>query len=393
MEISEAVLAISDEVIALRRDFHQYPELGDEEFQTAQKIADYLRTCGLIVQTGINRTGVVGLLEGAHAGPTLMLRADMDALPIQEELDVPYRSKVDGKMHACGHDGHMAMLLGAAKLLSRQRNTMRGTVKFIFQPNEENGGALPMIEEGVMDNPSVDACLGVHLWSSIETGKIGASAGPVMGGMYYFEISILGRGGHTATPQSAVDPIVTAAEVVQSLQTIQTREVDVLTPTSIVFGEIRGGTAWNIIPDKVTLSGTIRFLYDETVNDQEKLTDRFERIIAGICQSHRADYNLSLKYGHPALVNDADMIGLTRTAAEEVLGDAQQIVSFVSMAGEDFAEFANRAPSAFLFIGAGNQAKETCLPHHHPRFNIDEDALEIGLEMYVRTVYKFLSSG
>ncbi|MGD8302798.1 MAG: amidohydrolase [Desulfobacterales bacterium] len=188
MEISEAVLAISDEVIALRRDFHQYPELGDEEFQTAEKIADYLRNCDLAVQTGVNKTGVVGLLKGAEPGPTLLLRGDMDALPIKEECEVPYRSGVDGKMHACGHDGHMAMLLGVAKILSQQRDTLRGNVKFIFQPNEENGGALPMIEEGVLDKPHVDACLGVHLWSPIETGKIAASPGPVMAGMYYFEI-------------------------------------------------------------------------------------------------------------------------------------------------------------------------------------------------------------
>ena len=389
MEISEAVLAIRDEVVALRRDFHQHPELGDEEYQTAVKIADYLRACNLSVQTGVNKTGVIGLLEGAHAGPTLMLRADMDALPIKEESDVAYRSKVDGKMHACGHDGHMAMLLGVAKILSQQRDMLKGNVKFLFQPNEENGGALPMIEEGVLENPTVDACLGLHLWSPIETGKIGANAGPVMGGMYYFKISIIGSGGHTATPQSAVDPIITATEVVQSIQTIQTREVDVLKPTSIVFGEIHGGTAWNIIPDKVMLSGTIRFLYDETSDDKEKLTDRFERVIAGICKSHRVEYELSLKYGHPALVNDTGMIELAKAAAQEVLGDIQQIVSFVSMAGEDFAEFADRVPSAFLFVGTGNQAKETCFPHHHPKFNLDEDSLNIGMEVMLRTVYKY----
>ncbi len=391
MKISETVLVLFDEVIALRRDFHQHPELGDEEFRTADKIADYLRGCDLEVKTGVNKTGVVGLLKGVGKGPTLMLRADMDALPIQEECDVPYRSKVDGAMHACGHDGHMAMLLGVAKILSQKRNSIGGNVKFIFQPNEENGGALPMIEEGVLENPTVDASLGLHLWSPIETGKIGANAGPVMGGMYYFKVNIIGRGGHTATPQSAVDPIIIATEVVQSLQTIQTREVNVLKPTSIVFGEIRGGTAWNIIPDKVTLSGTIRFLYDETGEDKEKLTDRFERVIAGICKSHRAEYELSLKYGHPALVNDPGMIELASSAAQEVLGDAQQIVSFVSMAGEDFAEFADRVPSAFLFIGTGNEAKETCFPHHHSKFNIDEDSLNIGMEVMLRTVYKYFA--
>jgi amidohydrolase len=211
-----------------------------------------------------------------------------------------------------------------------------------------------------------------------------------MAGMYYFEINIIGRGGHTATPQSSVDPIITAVEVVQTLQTIQTRELDVLKPTSIVFGEIKGGTAWNVIPDKVKLTGTIRFLYEEAEDDREKLSERFERIIAGICRAHRADYELSLIYGHPALVNDAGMIELVRSVAEEVLGDPQRIGSFVSMAGEDFAEFADRVPSAFLFVGTGNESKGTCFPHHHPQFNIDEDSLNIGMEILIRAVHKYL---
>jgi amidohydrolase len=391
MEISPEILAINDEVIALRRHFHQHPELGHEEFQTAEKIAGYLRQLDLEVKTGVNKTGVVGLLKGAEKGPTLMLRADMDALPVQEECDVSYRSTIDGKMHACGHDGHVAMLLGAAKILSHQREKLRGNIKFLFEPNEEDHGSLVMIEEGVLENPPVDACLGIHLWSPLETGKIAVSSGPVMGGMYYIDITIIGRGGHTATPQTAVDPILTAAEVVQALQTIQTREVDVLTPCSIVFGKINGGTSWNIIPDKVKLSGTLRFLYQETEGDKEKLTDRFERVVAGVCQSHRAEYELSMIYGHPALVNDPAMIALAHTSAHEVFGDESHIVSYVSMAGDDFAEFAARLPSAYLFVGAGNKAKGTCFPHHHPQFNIDEDSLKIGVEMFVRTAQKFLS--
>ncbi|MGD2272152.1 MAG: amidohydrolase [Desulfobacterales bacterium] len=392
MNISPEVLAINHEVVALRRHFHQNPELGDEEFQTAEKIADYLHQHHLEVKTGVNKTGVVGLLRGSEKGPTLMLRADMDALPIKEECDVPYRSRINGKMHACGHDGHMAILLGAAKILSRRRENLRGNIKFVFQPNEENGGALAMIEDGVLENPTVDASLGIHLWSPIETGKIAVNAGPVMAGMYYFRITIIGQGGHTATPQGSVDPIITAAEVVQALQTIQTRELDVLTPTSIVFGEIQGGTAWNIIPDKVKLSGTMRFLYEDTENGKEELPERFERILAGVCRAHRTEYELSMVYGHPALVNDQGMTELVRSAAQKVLDTPRHIVSFVSMAGEDFAEFADRVPSAFYFVGTGNEKKATCFPHHHPRFNIDEDSLKIGLEMVVRTVFKFFSN-
>jgi amidohydrolase len=190
-----------------------------------------------------------------------------------------------------------------------------------------------------------------------------------------------------------VDPIITAADVVQTIQTIQTREIDVLAPTSIVFGEIKGGTAWNIIPDKVKLTGTIRFLYEEAQDDKEKLGERFERIIAGICRAHRAEYELSLIYGHPALVNDSGMVEMVRSVAQEVLGDPQRVGSFVSMAGEDFAEFANRVPSAFIFVGTGNEAKDTCFPHHHPKFNIDEDSLNIGVEIIIRTVNKYLNPG
>ncbi len=391
MEISPEVLAISDEVIALRRHFHQNPELGHKEFKTAEKIADFLRQLDLEVKTGVNKTGVVGLIKGAEPGPTLMLRADMDALPVQEECDVSYRSRADGVMHACGHDGHVAMLMGAAKVLSLQRENLRGNIKFVFEPNEEDHGSLVMIKEGVLENPPVDACFGIHLWSPIETGKIAASSGPVMAGMYYIDITIIGRGGHTATPQTAVDPIITAAELIQTLQTIQTREIDVLTPTSIVFGKIKGGTTWNIIPDKVELSGTLRFLYQETEDDKEKLTDRFERVVAGVCQSHRAEYKLSMVFGQPTMVNDPGMTDLARSSAQEVLGDTNHIVSYVSMAGDDFAEFADRLPSAYIFVGAGNKAKGTCFPHHHPQFNIDEDSLKIGVEMYVRTAMKYFS--
>ena len=392
MNFSPEILAVEKELIDLRRRFHQHPELGNEEFRTAERVAGYLRECGLEVTTGVNGTGVVGVLRGAGTGPTLMLRADMDALPIQEERDVPYRSRVDGRMHACGHDGHMAVMLVAAKLLSRRRESLRGNVKLVFQPNEENGGALPMIEQGVLENPKVDACLGIHLWSPLETGKIAADAGPVMGGMYYFEITVLGRGGHTATPQDSVDPILTAADVVQTLQVMQTREFDVLTPLSIVFGKIEGGTAWNIIPDRVKISGTLRYLHEDTGGGREALRDRFKRIVSDVCRTHRAEHDLSMVFGHPALVNDADMIALVRSTAREVLDRPEDIVSFVSMAGEDFAEFADRVPSAFFFVGAGNEAKGTCFPHHHPRFDIDEDALKIGLEMDVRTVQAYLGA-
>ncbi len=317
MEIPPEVLAIADEVIALRRQFHQHPELGHEEFQTAEKIVEYLRDCNLSVQTGVNKTGVVGLLEGAYAGPTLMLRADMDALPIQEDCDVPYRSTNDGKMHACGHDAHTAMLMVAAKILSGFKEHLNGNIKFVFEPNEENVGALAMIEEGIMDNPRVNACMGLHVWNQLPIGTVGISAGPIMAGMAHFEITVKGIGGHTATPQSAVDPILTAAAIIQGVQAIQTREIDALKePTIIMFGKIQGGTADNVIPESVMLYGTIRYFFEGVEQSPSHPKNRFERIVTNICAAHRAEFELSYTYEHPTLVNHKEMCDLVRTVTD-----------------------------------------------------------------------------
>jgi len=389
MEISKQVKALTEELIQLRRDFHKHPELGFEEFRTSEKASGYLRQCGLEVKR-MAKTGVVGLLRGKESGPTLLLRADMDALPIHEENDIPYRSVYEGKMHACGHDGHMAMLLVAAKILCRYENQLKGNIKFVFEPNEENVGAVPMIEEGLLEEPRVDACLGLHLWPLLNTGKLAITAGPMMAGMDHFELTIMGRGGHTAAPQSAVDPILTAADLIQSVQIIQTREIDVLKPTIIMFGKIQGGVASNVIPDKVTLAGTMRYLYAVDENTEEDPRDRFERIVAGICRLHRSRYELSFPYRHPTLINDPTMADLVRSIAEKVLGGEHNIVSLGSMVGEDFSEFAARVPGAFYLVGAGHHEKMNDSPLHHPQFNIDEDALKIGVEMHVRTALRFL---
>jgi amidohydrolase len=389
MEISKKVAERIEEVVELRRDFHRHPELGLQEYRTSEKVSAYLKGCGLEVGS-LNRTGVVGLLRGDPTGPTLLMRADMDALPIQEENQVSYKSLNPGVMHACGHDAHTAMLLVAAKILSGLKAGMKGNIKFVFEPNEENVGALAMIQEGLMDDPKVDACLGLHVWSPLQTGQIALKAGPVMAGMEHFELVVKGRGGHTATPQSAIDPILAAANIIQGVQIIQTREMDVLRePAIIMFGKIEGGSASNVIPDSVTLSGTMRYLFEGAQESEQNPKKRFERVVSNICAAHRAAYDLSFLHGHPTLVNNGEMIEVLRSVAAHELDPAPEIIAFVSMAGEDFSEFAARVPSAFYFLGAGNPSKETCFPHHHPRFNIDEDVLRVGVEMHVRGALAF----
>jgi amidohydrolase len=389
MRISSEIEALHDELIALRRDFHRHPELGLEEYRTSEKVTAYLTNLGLEVSHA-NKTGVVGLLRGGSPGPTLLLRADMDALPIQEENDLPYRSANSGVMHACGHDAHTAMLMVAARILSCRKDELRGNIKFVFQPNEENVGALAMIEEGIMADPHVDACAGIHIWTPLPSGQVGISAGPVMAGMEHFKLVIKGRGGHTATPQSAIDPILTAADVIQSVQMIQTREIDALhEPTVIMFGQVMGGTASNIIPDDVSLAGTLRYLFKGDADSEESPKKKFQRIVTHICSAHRADHELEFEFGHPTLVNHSEMAALAQQVASGEMQNTVEVVPLVSLAGEDFSEFAVRVPGVFYFLGTGNPAKETDFPHHHSRFDIDEDVLRTGVELHVRLAFEF----
>ena len=390
MEIKQQIKKLQEELISLRRDFHMHPELGFQEFRTAEIIARYLAECGIEVQKNVAQTGVVGLLRGGKPGRTVMLRADMDALPVQEENDVPYKSVEPGKMHACGHDGHVAMLLVAAKILASYKEQLKGNVKFVFQPNEEDAGALKMIEEGVMENPHVDAVFGVHLWSPIDSGKIAISGGPVMAGQYNFRLVVKGKGGHSGSPQTAIDPVITAANIIQSVQIIQTREIDVLKPTLIIFGKISGGTAPNIIPDKVEMLGSMRCLYDSSDELEEQPRRRFARIVANVCEAYRTNYELEFIPSSSTLINDERLANIVKEVAESIV-KPEQICSYVCMPGEDFAEFSREVPGVFSFIGTGNQEKGTTYPHHHPCFNLDEDTLSLGVEMYIRTTLKYLT--
>ncbi len=260
-EIFDRIEELYEELVALRRDFHMYPELGFEEQRTAGIIEDYLRNLGLAPKR-MTKTGVVAMIEGAEPGPVLMLRADIDALPIEEENEVDYKSTIPGVMHACGHDAHAAMLLIAAKILVEKRAQLKGSIKLVFQPNEEIAGAIHMINDGVLENPKVDAVMGQHIWTFMESGQIAITPGPIMSGLDVFKIRIIGKGGHTGAPEESIDPVLAAANVIQSVQMLQTREISGLKSTVIMFGRIQGGAKGSVIPDDVELGGTIRFLYE-----------------------------------------------------------------------------------------------------------------------------------
>jgi len=391
MTIREEILELYDELIHIRRDLHMHPELGFEEFRTADIIENYLRELGLeprrLAGTGVVAT-LAGSAMGSSEGPTLMLRADIDALPIQEENDVPYKSLNDGVMHACGHDAHTAILLITAKVLASHPERIRGKVKFLFQPNEEVAGAEIMVEEGALENPKVDAAMGIHIWTPLLSGQIGATVGGVMASMDVFHIVIKGKGGHTGYPDSAIDPIICAANLIETAQRIQTRDISLLYPTALMFSKINSGTKNNIIPDEVEIEGTLRYLYEPT--EEFNPSKRLEEVVQSVCAVHRCDYDFTIETENEVVVNAPEMIQLVReTAAEIVENKKKDIVEHRSMAGEDFAAYAKRVPSAFIHVGTRDPEKETDYPHHSPRFNIDEDTLPTGVELFVRTTERF----
>ncbi len=386
-EIDERV----PDLIAMRRDLHEHPELAFEEVRTSGIVAQRLRALGLEVQTGVAKTGVVGLLRGGVAGPeakTLAIRADMDALPINEMNDVEYRSQIDGKMHACGHDGHTSILLTVADILSKQRAELAGNVKFVFQPAEEQiGGAEPMVQQGAMDQ--VDGIIGLHLISNYTVGRVGVRSGPVFAGAHRFVLTVKGKGGHAAMPDSAVDPIVISASVIQVLQTLISRETSPFSPAVITVATIHAGTAFNIIPEEVVLQGTMRAF---TKEHQDYLLRRISEVANGVAMAMGGSCEVELFDGLPPCTNDPAMTELVRKAAGEVVGadhvDGGEEV--MTTGSDDMAIFLNTVPGCYFIVGAHNEAKEARYPHHHPRFNIDEDALPIGVEVLTRATLEFL---
>lgn len=387
---SETVDTVRDDVIGWRRHLHQYPERSFHEERTAQFVADTLAGFGGLDITRPTPTSVLARLVGSAPGPVLAIRADIDALPIVECNTHDFVSRNPGVMHACGHDGHTAMLLGAVKVLAGQRDALAGEVRFIFQHAEElyPGGAEELVQAGVMDD--VDIVIGAHLWTPLVVGKVGVKAGALMAAPDIIRITITGSGGHAALPQQTVDPIAVAAQVITNLQHIVARNVDPLQPSVVSITRIAGGTTHNVIPGEVELEGTVR-TFDETLRTQ--MPKLIERILAGVTSAHGASYTFAYERGYRPVVNDERASELVRRAVVRAVGDGVLTEAIPTMGGEDFSGYQQRAPGAFFFIGARCEERGIVQPHHHERFDIDERALDYGTRIFVAAALDFLGTG
>jgi amidohydrolase len=367
-----------DDLIALRRAIHQEPELAFQERKTADRVSSFLASRGgLALRTGVGGTGVVATLPAA-AGPSVLLRVDMDGLPIHESTGVPYASRTPGVMHACGHDGHTAMGAVAARVLAERRPP--GAVHVLFQPAEEgSGGAEAVAAEGVMNG--VDRVIGIHLWNELPVGTIGVKAGPLMAAVDRLKITIVGRGGHGAAPHRSADPIVAAAHVVTALQTIVSREVSPLGAAVVTVGTVQGGSAFNVIPEEVVLTGTLR-TFDAAL--RRSMPERLQRIAGGVAGGLGCRGIVEVETGSAAVVNDPGVAEIAHRAASAVVGEAKVVAPESTMGGEDVSVYLDRAPGCFVFIGSANPQRGLSEPHHSPRFDFDEAALAVGCEFLVR---------
>jgi amidohydrolase len=381
INIRKEIAKLSDEIYNYRRHFHKYPELSFKEFKTSETISKYLKEFGIKHKKNVGKTGVVGEIYFGP-GPTIALRADMDALPMQEKGNLEYKSRNDGVMHACGHDGHMAILLGAAKALSENSTIKKGTVKFIFQPAEEGGGgARYMIKDGCLNG--VDEIYGLHLWNYQKYGEVGLKTGPVMASADMFDIEIQGKGGHGAAPQGTVDAIVVASHLITILQTIVSRNTNPLENTVLTIGKIKGGENFNVISDNVYLSGTTR-AYSE--KNRQMIKKRMEEIIEGVSKSFNAIIKINYKEGYPPTVNHDLPVKNVLRAAQNIVGD-QAKSPYLSMGGEDFSYYLQKIPGCFFFIGSSPEKNDILsTPHHCSHFNIDERSLLIGASVYLNLI-------
>lgn len=388
MDFLKKAVEIKEELVAYRRHFHQNPEVGFEEYETSKKIKEFLDSEG-IEYTEVAGTGICGLIRGSGS-KTIALRGDIDALPLEDKKACDYTSKVKGKMHACGHDAHTTILMGAAKLLNSMKEELKGNVKLIFEPAEETvGGARFMIKEGVLDNPKVDAVIGLHVSENIEVGKIGVKRGVFNAASNPFNITIKGKGGHGAHPEDTIDPIVIASQVILALQTIVSREIPPVDPAVITIGSIHGGTAQNIIPEEVKLSGIIRTMRSE---HRDYVKRRLREVVEGITASLRGSCIIDIEESYPCLYNEDKTLDLIVNSANEIIGAENiKILESPSMGVESFAYFSMERPAAFYFLGVKNEEKGIIHPAHGSLFDIDEDALPIGVAIQCKAAFDFLN--
>ncbi len=386
-DLKQMVAAIKDLVVETRRALHRIPEPAYTETKTAAYVADYLKKEGLEVQTGIAQTGVVGLLRGGAAGKTLLIRSDIDALYVKEETGLPFASEHEGRMHACGHDCHMAMALGAATVLNKLKNRFKGNIKFVFQPAEEGpGGAKPMIAAGVMENPTVDYSVGCHVWPDLPEGTVGVRAGPLMAAMDRFDLKIIGKGGHGSMPHLCVDALEVGTQVVSALQRVVSRQMKPLKPAVVTVGSFHAGTAFNVIPGEAEMCGTTR-TFDREV--WVSWPERIESIVRGVCQSMGAGYSLKYSQGYPPLVNNEFMAGIVRACARDVVGLKNVVEPEPTMGGEDMAYFLEHSQGCFFFLGVGVEGGASV---HNPKFDVNEKNLLTGIEIFASVALNLLKA-
>ncbi len=380
---------------SMRRDFHVHPELGFKEIRTGGIVAKELESLGLEVTKGVGKTGVVGLMEGSKPGPTLLIRFDMDALPIIEETGTEYASQNKGVMHACGHDGHTAIGLTVARILYNHREDLAGTIKFCFQPSEEGfndeecGGNEMMIRDGVLEGPKVDQTLTLHLWNDKPLGWVGAAGGPIMAGAELFTIKLTGKGGHGASPHLTIDPIVAAAQIVTALQTITSRNVAPLSSSVVSVTTFQSGTAFNVIPQEAILTGTIR-TFDLAV--RQTVLKRFDQIVHGMADALGCQVETDVKRVTPAVINNDDLALKVQNTARHLLPDLDLETSpYLTMGAEDMAFMQEKVPGCYFFIGSNNKEKHLDYGHHHPKFDFDEEALVRGAALMAASAADILS--
>ena len=382
-----------DEMVATRRDLHAHPELGFEEVRTSGLVAERLRALGLEPRTGVGRTGVLARIAGGKPGKTVLLRADMDALPIQEENTVEYRSQNAGKMHACGHDCHTSILLGVAKRLAAEARDLRGKVVLCFQPAEElggaKGGAEAMIQDGALEWAKADAAFGLHVWQDLPVGIVGVTSGPWMAAVDEFTVTFKGKGAHAAMPHAGRDPVVALAHAVTALQTLASRNADPLKELVVSVTQLRAGSAFNIIPETAWMNGTIRVFDHDT---WASVPRDFERVVRGVAAALDCEAHVHYERGNKPTVNDAAMCAYARAAATSVVGEANVRHDIRTMGGEDFSSFLERVPGVFIAIGSRNESRGLTYDHHHPRFDVDEQSLRIGAEVLLETTRRYLAS-